>query len=147
MALALTDNSQAKLESFQRLGRNVHSYFRQIRLAIAANEAVDTNFLLSALQAGRAFAAVIAAADSDIVVAYRRETGQTGAQVQAEAATTANALSAVNAAIVAAYPKDAERRLLDRVMDVNGDITSVTIPASSLGAVGTAIDAWIAAVR
>lgn len=136
-----------KLGDFQRLGRNVHGYFVQIKQNVAAPTSTDATFVLSALQAGLAFAAMIQAQDADLVVAYRAWTGQTGLQVQADATAALTALQGVNAAILAMYPLDGSRRLLDRTMDVNGVLAPVMLSAASLTPVSTAITAWQAAIQ
>lgn len=143
----VNQNQQDKLDAFQQLGRNVNSYFRIIRDNVTGNSATDCSLLLSALQAALAFAALIQAADPDIVAAYRRETGQTAAQVQADASAVLLAINGVTSAIVSAYPMDGSRRMLDRTMDASGNVSVIAISASSLGAVATAIDGWTTAIQ
>lgn len=141
-----TRNTQVKLDDFQALGANVNAYFNAIRTNVLGTLATEATFMLSAIQAAIAFSALLAAGDADLVTAYRRETGQTGAQVQADAAAALSACNAVIAAMVAAYPLDGSRRMLDRTMDASGNTTAVMLPAASLVAVSTAIDGWRSAI-
>lgn len=155
MPLSLVpQNTQLKLDAFQQAGRNVYSYLMLIKTNTAANTDTDASVIVSALLASNDFAASIQAADAGVVAAYRRETGQTAAQVQADASATLSALNVVRSAIRSVVPVDPSlpsagtRYLrLQTVDTTTGAVSPVTVPWSSMSALVTAIDAWVATIQ
>jgi hypothetical protein len=130
--------------------RNTQAYMSAIQRDLAIGP-VAANTVLAALSAAQSLSALVTQLRADAVlsagvVAYtQQQAGQPTLDVASALDASATALQVLIAALLAAYPQTGGF-LSDRQFDANGNLTWVSIPASQMQAVSTAITAWFATI-
>ncbi|MDE2254328.1 MAG: hypothetical protein KGL42_08710 [Betaproteobacteria bacterium] len=146
MALPLnTINAQQVFSTFSEKGANVQNIAKLVQGA-----SIQANLLATLLSLSMDLVSYVDSVVADAtltanLVAYVQQI-TTSTTVAVDFAASHAALSAMVAAILADYPKDAAGHPLDRLMDASGNINWTVLTPAQLPNTLSAIAAWLATV-